>query len=78
MPRPKARHSNVQGIDRRERLKRLALETIDLSKDPYFMRNHLGQIECRLCLTLHANEASYLAHTQVLRCLWHHNQNHEM
>uniref|UniRef100_A0A0E0NST8 Matrin-type domain-containing protein n=1 Tax=Oryza rufipogon TaxID=4529 RepID=A0A0E0NST8_ORYRU len=33
-------------IDRRERLRRLALETIDLAKDPYFMRNHLG----RYCL----------------------------
>lgn len=55
----------VQGIDRRERLRRLALETIDLAKDPYFMRNHLGQYECRLCLTLHTNEGNYLAHTQV-------------
>lgn len=55
----------LQAIDRRERLRRLALETIDLSKDPYFMRNHLGQYECRLCLTLHNNEGNYLAHTQV-------------
>lgn len=55
----------VQGIDRRERLRKLALETIDLNKDPYFMRNHLGQYECRLCLTLHTNEGNYLAHTQV-------------
>lgn len=44
-----------------------ALETIDLSKDPYFMRNHLGQYECRLCLTLHPNEGNYLAHTQGRR-----------
>jgi splicing factor 3A subunit 2 len=42
----------------------LALETIDLQKDPYFMRNHLGGYECKLCLTLHNNEGSYLAHTQ--------------
>jgi splicing factor 3A subunit 2 len=55
----------LQGIDRRERLRRLALETIDLAKDPYFMRNHLGQYECRLCLTLHTNEGNYLAHTQA-------------
>lgn len=33
---------SLQAIDRRERLRRLALETIDLAKDPYFMRNHLG------------------------------------
>lgn len=35
-----------EAIDRRERLRRLALETIDLAKDPYFMRNHLGRYEC--------------------------------
>lgn len=51
-------------VDRRERLRQLALETIDLQKDPYFMRNHLGGYECKLCLTLHNNEGSYLAHTQ--------------
>ncbi|KAJ3204403.1 hypothetical protein HDU83_003827 [Entophlyctis luteolus] len=51
-------------VDRRERLRKLALETIDLAKDPYFMRNHLGSYECKLCLTLHSNEGSYLAHTQ--------------
>lgn len=70
--------------DRRERLRQLALETIDLQKDPYFMKNHLGNYsktaisfnqiksliiflgsyECKLCLTLHNNEGSYLAHTQ--------------
>lgn len=60
-----------EAVDRRERLRRLALETIDLSKDPYFMRNHLGQYECRLCLTLHTNEGNYLAHTQGKR----HQQN---
>eukprot|EP01017_Pseudomicrothorax_dubius_P028978 TRINITY_DN348_c0_g1_i6.p1 TRINITY_DN348_c0_g1~~TRINITY_DN348_c0_g1_i6.p1 ORF type:complete len:241 (+),score=55.87 TRINITY_DN348_c0_g1_i6:102-725(+) len=51
-------------VERRERLRKLALETIDITKDPYFMKNHLGTYECRLCLTLHSNEGSYLAHTQ--------------
>ncbi|KAL0095077.1 hypothetical protein J3Q64DRAFT_1717203 [Phycomyces blakesleeanus] len=51
-------------VDRRERLRKLALETIDISKDPYFMKNHLGSYECKLCLTLHTSEGSYLAHTQ--------------
>lgn len=51
-------------VARRERLRKLALEAIDLTKDPYFMKNHLGTYECRLCLTLHNNEGSYLAHTQ--------------
>mmetsp|Transcript_20471 Transcript_20471/g.28758 ORF Transcript_20471/g.28758 Transcript_20471/m.28758 type:complete len:224 (-) Transcript_20471:298-969(-) len=57
--------------DRRERLRQLALETIDLKKDPYFMKNHIGKYECKLCLTLHTNEGSYLAHTQGKR----HQQN---
>ncbi|KII66088.1 Splicing factor 3A subunit 2 [Thelohanellus kitauei] len=57
--------------DRRERLRLLALESIDLNKDPYFMKNHLGTFECKLCLTLHANEGSYLAHTQGKK----HQQN---
>lgn len=35
------------------------------------MRNHLGQYECKLCLTLHPNEGNYLAHTQGKR----HQQN---
>ena len=57
--------------DRRERLRKLALETIDLEKDPYFLKNHLGTFECKLCLTLHNTEGNYLAHTQVrhLACL---------
>ena len=49
---------------RRERLRKMAMEVIDLKTDPYFMRNHLGGYECKLCLTLHTNEGSYLAHTQ--------------
>jgi splicing factor 3A subunit 2 len=57
--------------DRKERLRKLALESVDLSKDPYFMRNHLGRYECRLCLTLHTNEGNYLAHTQGKK----HQQN---
>merc|ERR1712224_805483 len=60
-----------ENVDRRERLRRLALETIDLEKDPYFMKNHLGQYECRLCLTLHSREGSYLVHTQGKK----HQQN---
>jgi splicing factor 3A subunit 2 len=51
-------------MQRRERLHRLALETIDLKKDPYFIKTHLGSYECKLCLTVHVNDGSYLAHTQ--------------
>jgi splicing factor 3A subunit 2 len=63
--------------DRRDRLAALAAETIDLAKDPYFMRNHLGTYECKLCLTLHNNEASYLAHTQVTKLLSHKISGHK-
>jgi splicing factor 3A subunit 2 len=56
---------------RRERQRQLALETIDLSKDPYFLLNHVGTYECRLCLTRHNTEGNYLAHTQGKR----HQQN---
>lgn len=59
--------STNEYVDRRERLRQLALATIDLAKDPYFMKNHLGSYECKLCLTLHNNEGSYLAHTQGKR-----------
>jgi splicing factor 3A subunit 2 len=40
------------------------MENIDLEKDPYFFKNHVGSFECRLCLTVHQNDGSYLAHTQ--------------
>ena len=53
--------------DRKERLRKLALETVDLNKDPYFLKNHLGTFECKLCLTLHTTEGNYLAHTQGKR-----------
>jgi len=54
-------------LQRQERLRQLAMETIDLNKDPYFMRNHLGTFECKLCATIHRSEANYLAHTQGRR-----------
>ncbi|KAI3630253.1 hypothetical protein MIR68_011688 [Amoeboaphelidium protococcarum] len=56
--------ASEQNLSRRERQRQLALETVDLSKDPYILKNHLGTFECKLCLTLHVNEGSYLAHTQ--------------
>jgi hypothetical protein len=33
---------------------------IRVLQDPYFMRNHLGSYECKLCLTLHTNPGSYV------------------
>ncbi|GEQ70176.1 hypothetical protein JCM33374_g3852 [Metschnikowia sp. JCM 33374] len=40
----------------------LTSQVLDLDKDPYVFRNHLGMLECRLCLTTHTNEASYISH----------------
>eukprot|EP01065_Artemidia_motanka_P032340 TRINITY_DN39352_c0_g1_i1.p1 TRINITY_DN39352_c0_g1~~TRINITY_DN39352_c0_g1_i1.p1 ORF type:complete len:243 (+),score=51.53 TRINITY_DN39352_c0_g1_i1:67-729(+) len=53
--------------DRRDKLRDLAMQQVDLNKDKYFMRNHLGHYECRLCLTIHTTEGNYLAHTQGKR-----------
>ena len=52
---------------RKQRLAELAMESFDLEKDPYFMRNSVGTFECRLCLTVHKTESNYLAHTQGKR-----------
>ena len=60
-----AASAQQESIDRRERLKKLALETIDIVRDPYFLKNHVGQFECKLCLTLHPSPDNYLAHTQA-------------
>jgi splicing factor 3A subunit 2 len=51
-------------MDRRERLRRLALDTFDPAKDPYAFINDHGKYECKLCHTTHLNQGSYLAHTQ--------------
>jgi len=55
---------SASNADRRERLRKLALENMNIEMDPYRFRNHLGIYECRLCLTEHQNDGSYLAHTQ--------------
>jgi splicing factor 3A subunit 2 len=63
--------STQANVQRRERLRALALETVDITNDPYFMKNNIGKYECKLCLTLHTNEGSYLSHTQGKK----HQQN---
>lgn len=52
---------------RRERLRQLALETFDITKDPYLKKNPMGTMECRLCGTVHATEGSYMSHSQGRR-----------
>ena len=32
--------------------------SLSILQDPYFMRNHLGTYECKLCLTLHNTEVT--------------------
>lgn len=35
-----------------------------IENDPYVLRNHLGLLECKLCLTTHISESSFLIHIQ--------------
>ncbi|KAL0228619.1 hypothetical protein GEMRC1_013239 [Eukaryota sp. GEM-RC1] len=56
--------AGLLAAERKERQRLVALQVHDLDNDPYFMKNHLGQYECKLCCTLHTNEGNYLAHTQ--------------
>lgn len=58
---------SITNLERRNRLKKIAEETTNLLKDPYFYKNHIGIYECKLCLTLHNSEGSYLAHSQGRR-----------
>lgn len=54
----------AEQIHRMQRLNQLSQETFDLNKDPYIYRHSTGKFECRLCLTIHTDEHSYLVHTQ--------------
>lgn len=50
-------------VHRKKRVKELLTSSIlNLDSDPYVFRNHLGLLECKLCLTTHNNESSYLSH----------------
>ena len=60
-----AMSSQNEQVERRERLRKLALETVDLSKDPYFMKNHLWTYECKLCLT--EGDSEYARTAQLMR-----------
>lgn len=48
---------------RKERLKNLLQSRINIDADPYVLKNHLGVLECKLCLTTHMSESNYLTHT---------------
>lgn len=50
-------------VHTRRRLKELlTTQVLDIDSDPYVFRNHLGLLECRLCLTTHVSESSYISH----------------
>lgn len=50
-------------VHTRNRIKELlATQVLDIENDPYVFRNHLGLLECKLCLTTHISEASYISH----------------
>lgn len=57
----------VAEMHRKQMLKNLTLDKIDVSKDPYIIKNHLGEYDCRLCMTNHKSEGNYLAHTKGRR-----------
>ncbi|CAK7896802.1 pre-mRNA-splicing factor Prp11p [[Candida] anglica] len=50
-------------VHTRRRLKELlTTQVLDIDNDPYVFRNHLGLLECKLCLTTHVSESSYISH----------------
>ncbi|CUM68392.1 uncharacterized protein PRCAT00006115001 [Priceomyces carsonii] len=50
-------------VHTKRRLKELlTTQVLDLDNDPYVFRNHLGLLECKLCLTTHVSESSYISH----------------
>lgn len=52
---------------RRERLKNLLQSKINIDSDPYVFKNHLGVLECKLCLTTHLSESNYITHATARR-----------
>ncbi|ODV97227.1 hypothetical protein PACTADRAFT_48976 [Pachysolen tannophilus NRRL Y-2460] len=57
--------SNDQvNLQRHQRIKNILLNSSSLQNDPYLIKNNLGHYECKLCLTTHVNEASYISHSQ--------------
>ena len=52
-----------QNVHSKKRVQELlATHILDIDNDPYVFRNHLGILECKLCLTTHNNESSYISH----------------
>ncbi|OHT08431.1 splicing factor [Tritrichomonas foetus] len=56
-------NSQLDRIQRTNRLSKLKLVEKDLTDDQNLFKNQYGLYECRLCCTHHRTEASYIAHT---------------
>lgn len=52
--------SQELSVAQRQRVSQL----FDVESSPYLHKNHLGQFECKLCLTLHNTKESFLNHSQ--------------
>jgi splicing factor 3A subunit 2 len=59
--------SDAANLSRKSRVRDLLFDSGGLSADPYLIRNHLGQFECKLCLSLHPSEANYMVHSEGRR-----------
>ncbi|AIB09862.1 mRNA splicing factor 3A subunit 2 (nucleomorph) [Lotharella oceanica] len=63
------RDDNIEKNKTKEKFMQIALENLDFTNDPYYLRDHNNNIKCRLCLTTHRSDSGYLAHTQGKRHL---------
>lgn len=55
--------SQETNVHTRRRIKELlTTQVLDIDNDPYVFKNHLGLLECKLCLTTHVSESSYISH----------------
>lgn len=64
-------------LHKRSRIKKLLIDTHDLTNDPYYKINSIGKIECLLCLTTHHNEFNYIVHKQGHRHQQRCNKRYE-
>jgi len=61
--------NNSEKYKVKEKFMHAALENLDFTNDPYYVRGYDNNIKCKLCLTTHRSDSGYLAHTQGKRHL---------
>ena len=54
----------IMRLYQKQRIKELMLHKHDIQNDPYVYKDRKGVISCKLCLTRHPTENSYLVHSQ--------------